>query len=172
MRVLKGFAFLLAAVAVYFLGMTVSSSFSLYLDVFLVVVVLQALSGDTLGAILLGLAAGIVQDTLPPNGPLGFGFANTLVAYGTARLAQRLVIQKATSVLGVVAFASIVQQSVLASLAYLLLPDPSLLLPWQVAVKALASGILGMILYGAAERVSRARDAKRSAGATGRLRLG
>lgn len=172
MRILRPLALLLVAVAVYFLGMTASSSFSLYLDVFLVVVVLQALSGDTLGALLLGLAAGIVQDTLPPNGPLGFGFANTLVAYGTARLAQRLVIQKATSVLGVVAFASIVQQTVLASLAYLLLPDPSLPLPWQVGVKALASGALGMILYGAAERLARARDAKRSAGATGRLRMG
>lgn len=172
MRVIRAFTFLLAAVAVYFLGMTVSPSFSLYLDVFLVVVVLQALSGDTLGAILLGLAAGIVQDALPPNGPLGFGVASTLVAYGTARLAQRLVIQKATSVLGVVAFASIVQQTLLVSLAYLLLPDPSLPLPWQVAVKALASGILGMILYGAAQRWARARDAKRLAGATGRIRLG
>jgi hypothetical protein len=172
MRVIRAFGFLLAAVAVYFLGMTVSPSFSLYLDVFLVVVVLQALSGDTLGAILLGLAAGIVQDALPANGPLGFGVANTLVAYGTARLAQRLVIQKATSVLGVVAFASIVQQTLLVSLAWLLLPDPSLPLPWQVAVKALASGILGMILYAAAQRFTRARDAKRLAGATGRLRLG
>jgi rod shape-determining protein MreD len=171
MRILRAFALLAVAVVVHFVGMRIHSGFSVYLDVFLVVIVLQALSGETFWALLLGLTAGLVQDSLL-NGPIGlYGFADTLVAYATARLAQRLVIQKATSVLGVVAFASIVQQAVLVTLAFLLLPDPSLPQPWVAAVKALASGLLGMVLYAAGERLGTLLESRKS-GSAGRIRLG
>lgn len=170
MRILKLLALLFVTVVVHFVGMRIHPSFSLYLDVFLVLLVLSSLSGDSFGAVLLGLVTGLVQDTLL-SGPLGlYGFANTLVAYGTARLAQRLVIQKATSVLGVVAFASIVQQTLLTALAFLLLPEPTLPEPWVAMIKAVTSGLLGMILYAGTERFRTTLETRKR-GRMGRLRL-
>lgn len=170
MRILKLLALLFVTVVVHFVGVQIHPSFSLYVDVFLVLLVLSALSGDSFGAVLLGLATGLVQDTLL-SGPLGlFGFADTLVAYGTARLAQRLVIQKATSVLGVVSFASIVQQTLLTALAFLLLPEPTLPEPWVVLIRAAISGLLGMILYAATERFRTTLETRKR-GRMGRLRL-
>ena len=93
---------------------------------------------------LFGLLVGLVQDTLT-SGPFGlFGFADTAVAYGMARLAQRLVIQRASGVFAVVCFASLSQQVILAALAFLLLPNPSLPQPVamleQATAKAVACG--------------------------------
>jgi rod shape-determining protein MreD len=126
-------------------------------------------------AMLFGLLAGLAQDTLA-SGPFGlFGFADTAVAYGMARLAQRLVIQRATGVFTVVSFASLLQQVIVAALAFLLLPNPSLPDPLgmieQAATKALACGFLGMVVYGLAGRFSLAFEARRR-GRMGRLRLG
>jgi cell shape-determining protein MreD len=116
-----------------------------------------------------------VQDTLT-SGPFGlFGFADTAVAYGMARLAQRLVIQRTTGVFAVVSFASLSQQVILATLAFLLLPNPSLPDPLgmilQALAKAVACGVLGMLIYGLAGRYRLAVEVRRR-GRMGRLRLG
>jgi rod shape-determining protein MreD len=163
------------AVLLHLLGTRLWPSFPQRIDVFLVVVALQALDGSSLGALLFGLLAGLMQDTLT-SGPFGlFGFADTAVAYGTARLAQRLVIQRATGVFAVVSFASLLQQVVLAALAFLLLPNPSLPEPLgmleQAAAKALACGALGMLVFAAGGRFRTAVETRRR-GRMGRLRLG
>ncbi|HLX07215.1 MAG TPA: hypothetical protein VKY89_05075 [Thermoanaerobaculia bacterium] len=171
----KRIAGLAFAVLVHFLGTRLLPAFPQRVDVFLVVVTLSALDGATLPAMLFGLLAGQVQDTLA-GGNFGlFGFADTAVAYGMARLAQRLVIQRATGVFAVVSFASLLQQVIVAALAFLLLPNPSLPGPLsllaQDAVKAAVCGLLGMMIYGAARRFRLAAEARRR-GRMGRLRLG
>jgi rod shape-determining protein MreD len=173
-RAVRLIAFLAFAVLLHLVGTRLLPSFPQRIDVFLVVVALQALEGNTLGALLFGLLIGLVQDTLS-SGPFGlFGFADTAVAYGTARLAQRLVIQRATGVFAVVSFASLLQQVMLAALAFLLLPNPSLPDPFgmlgQAAAKAAACGILGMLVYAASGRMRSAVEARRR-GRLGRLRL-
>ena len=65
-------------------------------------------------------------------------------------MAQRLVIQRATGVFVVVGLASLVQQMVLVSLTFLLLPDPGLPLPLWAGAKAATCGLLGMMIYAAA----------------------
>ena len=174
MRLVKLLAGIALALAVHLVGTRLAPGFSRWVDVFLVAIVLHALSGNSLSALLLGLAVGLLEDSLA-NGPLGlFGFADTLVAYGTARLVQRLVIQRATGVLLVVSFASLLQQAILVLLAFMLLPNPSLTAPLDMALhaalKAGACGLLGMMAYGASRNLSRTAEARRR-GRMGRLRL-
>jgi rod shape-determining protein MreD len=173
-RLVKLLAGIALALAIHLVGTRLFPGFSRWVDVFLVAVVLYALSGKTLSALLVGLGVGLLEDSLA-NGPLGlFGFADTLVAYGTARLAQRLVIQRATGVLLVVSFASLLQQAILALLAFMLLPNPSLAAPLGMALHAAlqagACGLVGMTAYGAARNWSRTAEARRR-GRMGRLRL-
>ena len=171
MRALKLLAGLAAAVLVHLVGLQLFGGFGRFVDVFLVVVVLYALEGETLSAIFVGLFVGLLHDTLS-GGPFGlFGFADTIVGYGTARLAQHLVIQRATGVLGVVTFASALQQAIVVALTFLLLPEPSLPEPLWVAVQAGACGLLGMAAYIAGRHWRQGMDTRRR-NRMNRLRLG
>jgi rod shape-determining protein MreD len=170
LSVLKFFAAVAAAVLFHLLGVKLSSNFTLVLDVFLVVVVLYGLEGNSLAALFAGMFVGLVHDSLT-GAPFGlFGFADTIIGYGAARLAQRLVIQRATGVLAVVAFASALQQAIVVGLAFLLLPAPELPSPLWVAVQAGACGVLGLAVYIASGHWRRTADARRR-GRMSRLRL-
>jgi rod shape-determining protein MreD len=150
-----------AAVLIHLAGARFFPEFAMVVDVFLVVVALHALSGNSLAALLVGLLVGLLHDTLT-NGPYGlFGFANTVVGYSTARLAQRLVIQRATGIFTVVSFALVLQQALVAGLAFLLLPDPALPDPLWVVVKALSCGAIGMLAYAVAGEWNRAAESRR-----------
>jgi rod shape-determining protein MreD len=168
---LKLLAALVLAALVHFVGMSLWPGFGRTVDVFLVVVVLHALGGSSLSALLVGLVAGLLQDTLA-SGPFGlFGFADTIAGYVTARLAQRLVIQRATGVLAVVSFASALQQAVAVMLTLVLLPSPQLPSPFWVAVRAGVTGVLGMAVYVAMGNWRRSSEARRR-GRMNRLRMG
>lgn len=171
MRALKLLASLAVAVLVHLAGMQIFPGFSRLFDVFLVVIVLYALEGETLSSLFVGFFVGLLHDTLT-GGPFGlFGFADTIVGYGTARLAQHLVIQRATGVLGVVTFVSALQQAVVVGLAFLLLPEPSLPEPLSVAVKAVSCGLLGMAAYIAGRHWRQGLETRRR-NRMNRLRLG
>ncbi len=147
MDVLKLLAAVVLAALVHFIGMSLSPGFNRTVDVFLVVVVLHALGGNSLSALLVGLFVGLIQDSLTTKTFGLFGFADTIVGYVTARLAQRLVIQRPTGVLAVVSFASALQQAVVVGLTFLLLTSPELPSPLWVAVRAGVCGLLGLALY-------------------------
>ena len=168
LRLLAG----LAAAALFHLGMMqIWPELARVTDVFLVVVVLYGLGGNSLAALFAGLLVGMVHDTLT-NNPFGlFGFAATIVGYSTARLAQRLVIQRATGVLAVVSFAAALQEAIVVGLMVMLLPDPQLPTPVEVAVRAGLCGVLGMILYIAGKRWRHDSEARRR-NRMSRLRLG
>jgi rod shape-determining protein MreD len=153
-------AILLAALA-HFVGTNLWPEFASVVDIFLVVVALHGLRGNSLSGLLVGLLVGLLQDTLTGR-PFGlFGFADTIIGYVTARLAQRLVIQRATGVLAVVSFASALQQAIAVGLAFLLVPSPDLPSPLGVAVRAGVCGLLGMALYVAGSRWRRAAESRR-----------
>lgn len=171
MRVLKLLAMIAGAVLVHLLGVRMTDDFPLAVDVFLVVVTLYALEGSSLAALFAGMLVGLLHDSLT-GGPFGlFGFADTIVGYGTARLAQRLVIQRATGVLALVSFAAVVQQAVVIGLAFLLLPAPEIPHPVWVAVRAGVCGVLGMLAYIASIHWRRTSETRRR-GRMSRLRLG
>ncbi len=161
MRALKFLAALAVALAVHLVGARLWADFPRVVDVFLVVVVLHALDGESLPAMLGGLVAGLVHDAFS-GGLYGlYGFADTLVGYGTARLAQRLVIQRTTGVLGVVAFATAVQQTALVVLAFLLQHDPGVPEPLWVAVRAGVCGAIGMAAHVGIRNWRKGLDARR-----------
>ncbi|MFY9822809.1 MAG: rod shape-determining protein MreD [Thermoanaerobaculia bacterium] len=171
MDTLKLLAALALAALVHFVGMSLWPGFGRSVDVFLVVVVLHALGGSSLSALAVGLVAGLLQDTLA-SGPFGLlGFADTIVGYVTARLAQRLVIQRPTGVLAVMGFASVLQQAVAVALTLVLLPSPELPRPLWVAVRAGVTAVLGMAVYVGMGNWRRASEARRR-GRMNRLRMG
>lgn len=171
MYVLKLLGAIALAVLVHLAGVRIFPGFAQAVDVFLVVVVLHALEGSSLAGMLVGLLVGLLHDTLT-GGPFGlFGFADTIIGYGTARLAQRLVIQRATGVFAVASFASALQQAIVVTLAFLLLPAPALPDPFWVVVKAGVCGLLGMAAHVAARRWRRTAESRRRSRMS-RLRLG
>ena len=171
MNVLKFLAAVAAAVLFHFLGVRMIPNFALVLDVFLVVVVLYGLESSSLAALFAGLAVGLLHDSLT-GAPYGlFGFADTIIGYGAARLAQRLVIQRATGVLALVSFAAVAQQAIVIGLAFLLLPMPEVPNPVWVAIRAGACGLLGMSIHIASAHFRRTAEARRR-GRMSRLRLG
>ena len=171
MHALKFFAGLIAAVLLHLVLVQLWPDLARVVDVFLVVVVLNGLGGNSLAGLFAGLLVGLVHDTLT-NNPFGlFGFADTIVGYSTARLAQRLVIQRPTGVLAVVSFAAALHAAVVVALMVMLLPDPELPTPVAVAVRAGLCGVLGMFLYIAGKRWRLGADARRRSRMS-RLRLG
>ena len=140
MRVLKLLAALVAAVVLHRLGLWLYPSFPRALDLFLVVTILSALRGNSAAGMLVGLAAGLTADTLS-GAPFGlFGFLNTLVGYSTARVCQRLVIQRPSQVFLVSVTAVVLQQALLAVLALLLLDTGALPELVWIPIKAVTCG--------------------------------
>jgi rod shape-determining protein MreD len=160
-----------AALLVHLVGSHLSPDFPRLVDVFLVVVALHALSGNSLTGLLVGMAVGLLHDTLTGGELYGLhGFADTLVGYGTARLAQRLVIQRATGVFAVASFASLLQQGLVVGLSFLLLADPTLPAPLWVVLRAAVCGALGMLIYAVAGSMGRNYESRRRSRMS-RLRL-
>ena len=170
MQTLKLLAAIALAALAHFVGARLSDDFVRVIDVFVVVVALHGLRGNSLSALLVGPLVGLLRDSLT-GGPFGlFGFAGTIVGYVTARLAQRLVIQRPTGVLAVVSFASVLQQAIVVGLALLLLPSAELASPLWTAIRAGSSGLLGMAVYIVTGHWRRTSDARRR-GRMSRLRL-
>lgn len=170
MQSLKLLAAVVLAALVHFAGTWLWPDFARAIDVFLVVVALHGLEGSSLSALLVGMGVGLLQDTLT-SGPFGlFGFADTIIGYVTARLAQRLVIQRPTGVLALVSFASALQQAIVLGLAFVLLPSPETPSPVWAAIRAAACGLLGMAVYVAGGSWRRSSEARRR-GRMSKLRL-
>jgi rod shape-determining protein MreD len=146
-RVLKFVLGLAAAVVAHAVGVRLVPHWSQAVDLFTVVLTLNALAGNSLGGLAGGVAAGMAQDALT-GGMFGlYGFADTIVGYVVARAAQRLVIERAIGVFPVAAAASLVQQAIVVGLTVLLLPERQLPDLGWVAVCSLVSGVAATLLY-------------------------
>lgn len=116
-------------------------------DLFLVWTALVALGGNSLVGLVAGAVAGLIQDSLAGT-PFGlYGFANTLVGYGVARLAQRLVVQRFVSVVLVIAGISLAQQLLVALVSLLVLPTPQIATPGWLAGQAIGCGLVGGAMF-------------------------
>ncbi len=154
MRFLKFVAALAAAALLHFAGARLLPNFSLAVDLFLLVVALEARHGNPVAGMFAGLAAGLLADGLS-GGPFGlYGFADTAVGFGIARAAQQLVVQRTSSLAGVFAAGAAAQQAILAALALVFrdhaeLPDPLWLL-----VKVATTAFLGVAWTASANAVA------------------
>jgi rod shape-determining protein MreD len=169
-RIAKFVLGLLLAVFLHFVGARLWPDFPRALDVFLVVTVLTAAGGSSLGGMLGGMVAGLANDALTASLYGRMGFVDTIIGYFTARLAQRLIFDRALVVLMVIAVATLAQQGLLLLLDYGLLgrvepPDP---LWW--AFRSLAGGLLGGLAFVASGAAAESRDRRRER--VEKLRLG
>jgi rod shape-determining protein MreD len=113
---------LLAVVAIHTLGSHLMEPFPRAFNVFLVLIILNAIPGHSMKGLSGGLAAGLVKDALS-GGPYGlYGFADIIIGYATARAAQRVEVSGAFVVAVVATAASVLEEFVLASLTALLFP--------------------------------------------------
>ncbi len=143
MRGLKFAAGLVVVVLLHTAGVRLFGGFFRAVDLFLIVALFNALGGSLLGGMVGGLVAGLVTDTFT-SGLYGmYGFADTIVGYGAAFAAQRLVIQRATAVWLVFSAGAAVQQMVVIGLSLVLLEDPALPGFGPVVVKVVITGLLG-----------------------------
>jgi rod shape-determining protein MreD len=137
---------LLAAYLVQVVGVSLSAHFPSFIDPFLLVVVWYSMRTGPVGGELLGTAAGLLQDALS-GGLFGlYAFANTLVGYGVALAAQRVVVgQQAIRVL-IFAAAAALQQAVLALLLRSMIAESPLPSVGSVVAKIVSSALLGAAL--------------------------
>lgn len=171
MRALRFALALLVVAALHFVGMQIFPWFFLAVDLFLVVLVFNAMDGDTLAGMMGGAAAGLLTDALT-GGPYGlFGIADTIVGYSTAAAGQRLVIQRASSSLLVFCLAAAAQQALVLGVAVLILPNPEAPNLRWVLIKVGSTGVLGLILYQARARMLSRMDSWRRS-RTSKVRFG
>lgn len=154
--------FLLAlagVVALHFVGARLSTDLPRVLDLFLVLVVVYGLRGDLFIGLAVGLVAGLVTDAVT-GGLYGLhGFADTMVGYGAAYAAQRLVIRRAPGVFLMFALAAAAQQAILVGLVVMLLADPALPdLTWML-IKVAATGLIGMLFMAIRRRSTKRLEA-------------
>jgi rod shape-determining protein MreD len=141
--------FLLAVAAAYLaqlLGLALTPHFPRAVAPFLLVVVWFSMRTSPVLAQLLGASCGLVEDALT-GGLFGLhAFADTLVAYGVALAAQRVVVgQQAVRVL-LFAGAAVVQQLVIGGLLLAMLDDPPLPTPGFALLKVATTALLGAVL--------------------------
>ncbi|MCP4200436.1 MAG: rod shape-determining protein MreD [bacterium] len=155
MRAVKFLAGLLVAAMVHVLGVRLFDGFSSAIDVFLVVALFNALGGSPLAGLLGGLVTGWCADAMTGGLYGTYGFCNTLVGYGAAVAAQRLVIEKTSGVFLLFSLGAAVQQLLLVALSRLLRPGaapPEL--TWLMVMFATVglTGAVGFMLQGRALR--------------------
>ena len=123
-------------------------------DFFLLVVADMARGGAAVPAMLVGLPAGLLQDGLfGPGRLLGLhAFSKILIGYLLATVGARTVVEKPLAVGGLLAGAVLVEAATLTFLIWVLKGDFLPPAPWPLAARALATGVLGGLLY-AASRV-------------------
>lgn len=146
MRTLRFLLGLAAAVLVHALGSQVLPRFPSAVDLFLVLAVLHALDGRLIAGMLGGTVAGLTADGLS-GGLFGLnGFVDTIIGYGAALAARRLVIQRASSIALVCAAATVAQQLLLMGLGLALISQAHPPLTGWMLAKVAVNGGLGAVL--------------------------
>ncbi len=142
-RVLRFALALGLALFLHFVGARLWGDFPLAFDLFLVVLVRQALDGSTFAGLLAGIVVGAVEDVFSGRVYGFYGCADTAVGYLVALVAQRVVIQRATGVMLAFFAASVGQQAILLLLALLILPGAGApQVPW-ILIRAGSAAVLG-----------------------------
>lgn len=157
MRAVKFVLALAFALGAHAVGTWMLPELPLFLDLFLVVTVLNALSGSSLGGLFGGTAAGLSHDALSGRLFGLHGFADTITGYAVARAAQRLDLAGPGAVLVTVALATLFEETVFVLLA-VLFTDPEPPDPVWVVIQALANAAAGTILYLVAGRARSLRE--------------
>ena len=115
-------------------------------DWFLIAVATVAREGNFVRAVLTGAGAGLLEDALTQP-MLGFNaFAKSAIGYGLALVAVRVILGGSVAVGAALALASLVNDAIVAVLAFLLLQAPIVLGArdslWRAATTGITAGVL------------------------------
>jgi cell shape-determining protein MreD len=150
-------------------GTALWSGFALIADPFLVAAVAVALSGRAERALVAGTLAGWTADALA-GGPFGlYGLADGAVAYATALVAQRLVVDRRSSAAGVFAAAAAAQGALLVALGVVFRGPAETLTPLELVLRVAVAAALGLAWMQTARWTSarwRRRGSPKSGGVT------
>jgi rod shape-determining protein MreD len=153
-RAMQFLGALVAAVLLHFVATRFFVVWPLVLDLMLLVVVFNALDGNTLGGMVGGLVAGWATDALVGSTFGLFGLVDTIVGYGVAFAVQRVVIQRMLGAAALFAVASLCQQGLLFGLGAMLLPASEIPAYHWLLIKAGTTGLLGAMLFYARQSVA------------------
>ena len=146
MRALKFLLGLAVAFFVHIVAAHLLPPFPRVVDLFLVLIVLNALDGRTLAAVLGGAVAGLVEDGVTGAFYGLHGFAGTIVAYVMARATQQLEARQLAMLMLLFSLAASLQQALIYGLLLFLTGEaPAPELPW-LALKVAVCGVLGALL--------------------------
>lgn len=146
-------AALAAALVLHLIGTRLLPEWPLIVDLMMIVVVFNALEGNTLSGMIGGLVAGWVTDALTGQAFGLFGLVDTIIGYGTAYAVQRIVIQRPAGAALLFALASAAQQGLVLGLSLFLVSTPEApAYPWLL-VKAATTGLLGAAVFFARQRL-------------------
>lgn len=115
------------------------------IDLFVVLIVFNALDGDLPAGMLGGLVAGLAADTL--SGALYglHGFSGTLTGFLAAMVARQLVVQQPAIIGLLFAVAAVFHEVVLAGLLRLLVPQPPAPDFASVGLRGATSALIGAV---------------------------
>lgn len=143
---------LLGAYLALLVGTRISPLFAVIVDPFLLVLVWYSSRTGPVRAELLGTLVGFLQDSLA-GGLFGLhAFADTVVGFGVALAAQRVVVGQQSARVLLFAAAAALQQVVLAVLLRSMVAGSPLPSPGSVIGKILTSALLGAALIGMESR--------------------
>jgi rod shape-determining protein MreD len=128
-------------------------------DLFLYPVADAARGGVSVFAMLAGLVAGLAEDALTvPGRLLGLhAFAKVLIGYFLATIGARTVVEKPLAVGVLLGGAVVLESGVLLLLLWILRGEPLAPDPGALAVRAVVTGLVGMLLHYASRVPWRAR---------------
>lgn len=170
MIVLRFAVGLVLAAGIHILSLRIDPGITTVVDSFLILTVYHSLRHGPGWSAVGGTITGLTADALT-GGLYGlFGFANTLVAYLSARVQQRFVVQQPMQVALLCALAAALQVATLALLQFGMVADGELPGHVEVLSKMATTGLVGMLLWIGAGRV-RTWDAARRFERSRRLRF-
>jgi rod shape-determining protein MreD len=126
-----------------------------WIDLFAVVIVLNALGSGPYGAMIGGSVAGLAEDALAGLVYGLHGFAGTLTGFLVVLGSRALTVQQGPVVAAMAALAVLVQEVVIALLVRLLLADAQAPEPRWILLRAAITGLLAGLLYAAGGRLTR-----------------
>ena len=170
-RVLSFLAGLFAALILHLVALRLSPEVLRYVDLFVVVLVLNALGGSSLSGMLGGFLVGLVADTVSGTFYGLHGVVGTVLGYSVARAAQMLTVQSRRIVWLIIVLAAALQQLLVAGLLFLVTGVPEVPEPFWMMVKSLVCGTLGIALMWLG-RVARRRFLRARSSRVSKVRLG
>jgi len=142
---------LLSAVFAWGLALRMHPGASRFFDPFLILVLYHSLRSPPLGSAGAGTVVGLVHDALT-GGLYGLhGFADTLTGYLAGIVRQHFVIQQPLQVALLCLLGAAVQALTLTLLQLTLVAESDLPMAGDVAIKAVVTGVLGMVVYVASD---------------------